>query len=43
MVNNVGYMSFGMREQAVELALKVDLSLARELAQDSVELDEAIC
>ena len=29
-----------MRQQAVELALKVDPSLARELAQDSVELDE---
>ena len=34
------YMGFGMRQQAVELALKVDPSLARELAQDSVELDE---
>ena len=34
------YMGFGMRHQAVELALKVDPSLARELAQDSVELDE---
>ena len=31
---------FGMRQQAVELALKVDPSLARELAQDSVELEE---
>jgi len=29
-----------MRQQAVELALKVDPSLARELAQDSVEMDE---
>jgi vacuolar protein sorting-associated protein 18 len=29
-----------MRQQAVELALKVDPSLARELAQDSVELEE---
>lgn len=29
-----------MRQQAIELALKVDPSLARELAQDSVELEE---
>jgi len=34
------YMGFGMRQQAVELALKVDPSLARELAQDSVEVEE---
>mmetsp|Transcript_14568 Transcript_14568/g.36609 ORF Transcript_14568/g.36609 Transcript_14568/m.36609 type:complete len:1331 (+) Transcript_14568:89-4081(+) len=34
------YMGFGMRQQAVELALRVDPSLARELAQDSVELEE---
>ncbi|KAL3908069.1 MAG: hypothetical protein SGARI_003236 [Bacillariaceae sp.] len=34
------YMGFGMRQQAVELALKVDPTLARELAQDSVELEE---
>ena len=34
------YMGFGMRQQAVELALKVDPSLARELAQDSVEIEE---
>lgn len=34
------YMGFGMRPQAVELALKVDPSLARQLAQGSVELDE---
>jgi len=34
------YIGFGMRQQAVELALKVDPSLARELAQDSVELEE---
>jgi vacuolar protein sorting-associated protein 18 len=34
------YMGFGMRQQAVELALKVDPALARELAQDSVEIDE---
>ncbi|KAL7566560.1 hypothetical protein ACA910_000630 [Epithemia clementina (nom. ined.)] len=34
------YMGFGMRQQAVELALKVDPSLARELAQESVELEE---
>lgn len=34
------YMGFGMRQQAVELALKVDPSLARELAQASTELEE---
>lgn len=34
------YMGFGMRQQAVELALKVDPSLARELAQDSTGLEE---
>jgi hypothetical protein len=34
------YMGFGMRQQAVELALKVDPTLARELAQDSVQLEE---
>ena len=34
------YMGFGMRQQAVELALKVDPSLARELAQDSTEIEE---
>lgn len=34
------YMGFGMRQQAVELAMKVDPSLARELAQESVELEE---
>jgi vacuolar protein sorting-associated protein 18 len=34
------YMGFGMRPQAVELALKVDPPLARQLAQGSVELDE---
>jgi vacuolar protein sorting-associated protein 18 len=34
------YKGFGMRQEAVELALKVDPSLARELAQESVELDE---
>ena len=34
------YMGFGMRQQAVELALKVDPSLARQLAQGSTELDE---
>ena len=33
-------MGFGMRQQAVELALKVDPSLARELAQESTELEE---
>lgn len=34
------HRGFGMRQQAVELALKVDPTLARELAQDSVELEE---
>jgi Pep3/Vps18/deep orange family len=34
------YMGFGMRQQAVELALKVDPVLARELAQESTELEE---
>lgn len=35
------YMGFsGMREQAVELALKVDPSLARELARQSEDKDE---
>lgn len=34
------YMGFGMRQQAVELALKVDPVLAREIAQNSVELEE---
>jgi vacuolar protein sorting-associated protein 18 len=34
------YMGFGMRAQAVELALKVEPSLARQLAQGSVELEE---
>lgn len=34
------YMGFGMRQRAVELALKVDPSLARQLAQGSTELDE---
>jgi hypothetical protein len=34
------YKGYGMRQQAVELALKVDPSLARELAQESVELEE---
>jgi vacuolar protein sorting-associated protein 18 len=34
------YMGFGMRQQAVELALKVDPTLARQLAQDSVDLEE---
>jgi vacuolar protein sorting-associated protein 18 len=34
------YMGFGMRSQAVELALKVDPSLARKLAQESIELEE---
>lgn len=34
------YMGFGMRQQAVELALKVDPSLARDLAQDSTALQE---
>jgi vacuolar protein sorting-associated protein 18 len=34
------YMGFGLRQESVQLALKVDPSLARELAQESVELDE---
>jgi len=34
------YMGFGMRQQAVELALKVDPALARELAKESVGSDE---
>ena len=34
------YMGFGMRQQAVELALKVDPTLARELARKSEDKDE---
>jgi hypothetical protein len=34
------YTALGMLQQAVELALKVDPSLARELAQESVDVDE---
>lgn len=34
------YMGFGLRQQAVELALKVDPALARELARESIEKDE---
>lgn len=34
------YKGFGMRQEAVELALKVDPSVARELAQESIELEE---
>lgn len=34
------YMGFGMRQQAVELALKVDPTLARDLARESVDSDE---
>lgn len=34
------YMGFGMRQQAVELALKVDPSLARELAHRCEDKDE---
>eukprot|EP00986_Skeletonema_menzelii_P002765 scaffold790_cov149-Skeletonema_menzelii.AAC.10 len=34
------YIGFGMRQQAVELALKVDPSLARELARKSDDKDE---
>ena len=34
------YMGLGMRQQAVELALKVDPSLARELARESTEESE---
>jgi len=33
-------MGYGMRQQAVELALKVDPSLARELARQSDDRDE---
>jgi hypothetical protein len=33
-------MGFRMRQQAVELALKVDPALARELARESVDADE---
>ncbi len=34
------YMGFGMRYRAVELAIKVDPELAKELAGESVERDE---
>ena len=34
------YMGFGMRQQAVELALKVDPALARDLARESIDSDE---
>jgi hypothetical protein len=34
------YMGFGMRQQAVELALNVDPALAREMARQSVDEDE---
>lgn len=34
------YMGFGLRQQAVELSLKVDPELARELARESVGKDE---
>ena len=34
------YMGFGLRQQAVELALKVDPSLARELARESMDMQE---
>jgi len=34
------YMGFGLRQQAVELALKVDPVLAREIARESVNKDE---
>ena len=34
------YMGFGMRLQAVQLALKVDPSLARELARESTDTEE---
>lgn len=34
------FMGFGLRQQAVELALKVDPTLARELARESVGKDE---
>jgi hypothetical protein len=36
------YMGFGMRTQAVELALKVDPALARQLSQDSVEIGKVL-
>lgn len=34
------YMGFGMKFRAVELAIKVDPVLAKELASESVEIDE---
>ena len=34
------YMGFGLREEAVQLALKVDPALAREMARGSVDLAE---
>lgn len=34
------YMGFGMRQRAVELAIKIDPTLARELARESVIPDE---
>ena len=34
------YMGFGMRQQAVELAIKVDPALARELARECVGAEE---
>jgi len=34
------YMGFGMRQRAVELAIKIDPTLARELARESVVPDE---
>lgn len=34
------YMGFGLRQQAVELALKVDPTLARELAHEATDHDE---
>jgi hypothetical protein len=38
---DISYLQgFGMRQQAVELALKVDPSLARELARQSCDKDE---
>jgi hypothetical protein len=34
------YMGFGLRQQAVELALKVDPSLARDLAREATDTEE---
>ena len=34
------YMAFGMRQQAVELAIKVDPDMAREIARESITAEE---